>query len=179
MEEWKNVKGYEGYYQVSNTGLVKSLDREIILKDKLGNDRPSMYKGRILKQNMNTKGRLYVVLSKDCKPKTFEVHRLVAMAFVENIHCFETVNHIDGNCTNNNYENLEWVSIKENLRHAFKNNLIKTQKKVLQIDNNTGKIINRFNSESEACRYVNVSQGKVGRAIKRNGTCKGFKWKYE
>ena len=62
MEEWKNVKGYEGYYQVSNTGLVKSLDREIILKDKLGNDRPSMYKGRILKQNMNTKGRLYVVL---------------------------------------------------------------------------------------------------------------------
>lgn len=90
-EIWKPINGYEGLYEISNTGRVNSL-----------------ISGRILKTYPNNKGYLYVRLTKDGQHKAFSVHRLVANAFIPNTERMEQVNHIDGNKQNNYSENLEW-----------------------------------------------------------------------
>lgn len=185
MEIWKDVKGYEGYYQVSNTGRVKSLERVIILKDRQGNARPSVYKEKLLKQSIekkdryNWKDRYYVRLSKNGRSERCYVHRLVAETFIDNPSNKDQINHKDGNPLNNNVNNLEWSSSKENIAHAFSNKLIRTEKPVIQMDKETLQEIREYRSESDACRALGVTQGKVLRAMQRNGTCKGYKWKYK
>jgi hypothetical protein len=98
MEIWKDVKGYEGLYQVSTSGNVKSVFR---------------YK-KILKQKKDRYGYLCVSLYGKTKRKDMTVHRLVAGAFIENQENKETVNHKDSNRKNNNVENLEWATWMEN-----------------------------------------------------------------
>ena len=184
MEIWKPIPGYEGYYEASNTGLIRSVPRTIILKTKKLEDRPCEYKSKILKPYLsqhnrsNILPRQQIVLSVDGKTKSLQVHRLIAQTFIPNPNNYETVNHIDGNTFNNTVENLEWVSKVDNIRHSFKNNLVHTQKPVVQIDPKTNEIIKIYPGESEACRRIGISQGKIGRAIRRNGTCRGYKWKY-
>ena len=113
MEEiWKDIPNYEGYYQVSNLGRVKSLKRYVKFMhcNKLINE-------RILKGGIGSRGYLVVILSKDKKPKTFEVHKLVAIAFLGHKPCGykRVVNHIDNNPVNNKASNLEIVSQRENV----------------------------------------------------------------
>lgn len=110
-EVWKDVIGYEGLYQVSNFGNVKSLGNEFSRKE------------RFLKLSPQSKGYLTVVLQKNATRKTVLVHRLVAEHFIYNIESKSQVNHIDGDKTHNIVSNLEWVSHRENLDHAIKNNL--------------------------------------------------------
>lgn len=114
MEKWKDIKGYEGYYQVSNYGNVKSMDRVISNGHSL-----HLHKGRIMK----LKGDRYkeIFLCKEGKGKKFFVHRLVAAAFIDNKDIKPEVNHIDGNKTNNHFSNLEWCTSKENKKHAWDN----------------------------------------------------------
>jgi predicted GNAT superfamily acetyltransferase len=125
MEEiWKNIQGYEGLYQVSNLGRIKSLEKTVTIS--YGTKR--FQKEKILKQGKNKSGYFFVILSKDGVNKNFKVHRLVAMQFIDN-HFFEkTVNHINGIKSDNNVKNLEWVSYSENMRHAYENNLINAKK---------------------------------------------------
>jgi hypothetical protein len=183
-EIWKPITGYEGMYEVSNTGYVRSVKRTVMLKTKNGKDRPCLFKSRILKpycklnDKRNILPRQQIVLSKNGKTISLFVHALVAKAFVSNPYNYETVNHKDGNPLNNNAENLEWISLADNIRHAFMYDLIHTQKPVAQIDNFTGEILKVFPGESEACRVMGISQGKIGRAIRRNGTSAGYKWQY-
>lgn len=108
MEKWKDIAGFEGLYQISNLGRVKSLRKNIILKP-----------GIVAKRN-NKQGYEIVHI----KYKQYYVHRLVAEAFIPNTKKLPQVNHIDGNKLNNSIENLEWVTAKENIKHAYKTGLM-------------------------------------------------------
>ena len=105
MEEiWKDIKGYEGLYQISNFGRVKSFLKR---------------KERILKAGASGDGYLAVFLYGLDKSKLLKVHRLVAMAFIQNKENKPEVNHKDGNLNNNHVDNLEWVTSSENKRHSY------------------------------------------------------------
>lgn len=116
MEEvWKDVKGYEGFYQVSNTGYIRSLDRVIPHSHGSGN---RVLMGRILMAHPNPKGYLHAVLSVRCKTLTIRVHRIVAETFIPNPLNLPEVNHIDENKQNNSASNLEWTSHIDNIRYG-------------------------------------------------------------
>lgn len=118
MEIWKDIEGYEGYFQVSNLGRVKGLNRKIIRC----NQSIMTIKEKMLSPYRTYKGYLVVCLTKLGKMKVRSVHRLVSNCFVEGDKTLQ-VNHIDGNKENNNYRNLEWVTGKENVSHTINNNL--------------------------------------------------------
>lgn len=120
-EVWKDVIGYEGLYQVSNFGNVKSLDREVGPKNKV----PYWRKGKICKQSKNNLGYMTVGFTVNNKKVNKYVHRLVAEAFITNMNNYPQVNHIDCNKTNNKMCNLEWCTNSQNHIHAFKNGLNK------------------------------------------------------
>lgn len=119
-EIWKDVKGYEGLYQVSNLGRCRSLDRVIPCSSLLGDKKSFVRKGKILKEGRYSKGRGLEIgyvrysLTKDKKAKNYCIHKLVAEAFIPNPNNKPYVDHIDTNTLNNRVENLRWVSASEN-----------------------------------------------------------------
>lgn len=113
METWKDVKDFEGFYQISNKGNIKSLERQVT--GKLGSVR--VLPEKLITPTDNGKGYLVVALYKNGKRYFKKIHRLVAEAFIPNPDNKSEVNHIDGNKSNNNYTNLEWSTTKENCRH--------------------------------------------------------------
>jgi NUMOD4 motif/HNH endonuclease len=126
MEFWTSIKGYEGYYEVSNLGEVRSVDREYVVK-RNGTEYVQRAKSRIRKLHTRKDGYLQTDLNKDAKHKNVLIHRLVAEAFIENPNNLKEVNHIDGDKTNNTVKNLEWVNGSENVQHAFKVGINKTK----------------------------------------------------
>lgn len=123
MEIWKDVKGFEMSYEISNLGNLKSKDR--LVKHYKGGLRE--YKSKLKNTRLNDKGYLRCNLKKDGKRYDFTVHRLVAEAFINNEDKKPAINHINGDKTDNRVENLEWVTNSENTIHAVKNRLIKTK----------------------------------------------------
>jgi DNA invertase Pin-like site-specific DNA recombinase len=121
-ETWRDILGYEGLYQISDLGNVRSLDR----KKRNGKDGKGFYilKGRVLTLVNSKKGYKVVTLYKDGKQKVKEVHRLIAEAFIPNEENKPQVNHINGDKTDNSLNNLEWVTVSENIQHAFDNGLV-------------------------------------------------------
>lgn len=114
-EVWKDVQGYEGLYQVSNLGRIKSLKR-LVRSNKFGAER--LLKERILHSTDNGNGYKIIGLRISGKRNNFYIHRLVATAFIENPHNFGYVNHIDHNTYNNTSNNLEWCTQKHNINHS-------------------------------------------------------------
>lgn len=117
-EEWRDVKGYEGLYQVSNFGRVKSLDYYQKNPQKKST-KLSLFKEKVLKQCHDKDGYCYISLAKKEKAKTARVNRLVAQSFIPNPKNLPCTNHIDNDRTNNSIGNLEWVTVAENNKHRM------------------------------------------------------------
>ena len=118
-EEWADIKGYEGWYQVSNMGRVRSVDHYV--KSPTRNPeivKMRIVKGKLLKPEIKANGYLYVSLWKEGIKKAYTVHRLVAEAFVDNPLAKPFVNHKDYNRQNASAENLEWVTANENMQYS-------------------------------------------------------------
>jgi len=115
-EIWKQVVGFEGFYEVSNFGNVRSVDRYV------KHPRGSMMlrKGKPMKQSKNKHGYMDIRLGKNGIEKAYLVHRLVAMAFIENNENKPQVNHKDGVKDNNKLENIEWATRSENRYHSYR-----------------------------------------------------------
>jgi len=114
-EVWKDISGFEGYYQISDSGRVKSLDRTVRQRNGI-----NLIKGRFLKPSINKGGYEYLSLCKEGSQKTYVIHRLVGVEFVSNPQNKPQINHINGIKTDNRAENLEWVTNQENQQHASK-----------------------------------------------------------
>ena len=155
-EEWRPVKGYEGLYEVSNMGLVKSLHAS---------------QSRILKQG-TSHGYMLVNLCKDGICNMKQVHRLVATAFIRNPNNYEVVNHKDGNKKNNTVDNLEWCTQRYNIRHACRNGLMNVDapKKSVILYKRCGE----YDSITEAAEALGVSRQSLSRAIHKNISIHGF-----
>lgn len=166
MEKWKDIVGYESYYQISDIGRIKRKDTEKILKNNIRN------------------GYEYVTLCVNGQRKKFYVHRLVAIAFIPNPNSYEQVNHKDGNKSNNKASNLEWCTQKENLLHAFRTglntpttqNLIRFDRKpVIRIED--GKW---FSGVTEAANQMGVCEAAMSKCLNKglSATCCGYHWKF-
>lgn len=112
IEEWRNIREFEGWYQVSNDGKIRSLDRDIIDGRKI--------KGKLLKQYVDEQGYKRVRLCRGGKHFNKQVHRLVADAFIPNPFNLPVINHVDENPGNNRVENLEWCTVKYNVNYGHR-----------------------------------------------------------
>lgn len=179
IENWKDILGYEGFYQVSNKGRIKSLPRIT----KRSNGRQYTVRERILKQyelvfKGEKKPRKMVHL-KSKKSNRFLVHRLVAEAFIPNPKKLPQVNHKDGNPFNNNVDNLEWATNKDNVIHAYENGLMRTEKRVAKVCPLTKEKLEVYKSGSEAARKHRLTPGAIFHAINNNWKAGGFYWEYD
>lgn len=177
-EIWKNIEGYEGLYQVSSYGRVRSLDRMVTYSD----GRKRLFKGSMLKNMLGTNGYLYIVLSKSSEEKKVHIHRLVAEAFIPNPNNLPQVNHKDEDKTNNLVENLEWCTQAYNncFGTRLERQIEKRSMPILQIDLETNQIIAEYPSANEAARKLNIHQGNISECCRgEQKTAYGFKWKYK
>ena len=180
MEEvWKSIDGYEGLYEVSNLGRVRSLDRVVYRSYKGHPNWPMKVKGRVLRSGTDRGGYSFVILQNKGK-RCRLVHRLVAEAFMSNTENKEEINHIDGNKKNNSVDNLEFCTPSENMRHAFNTGLRKLVK-VRAIEPKTGKVFMVFRSVADAQEYFgNRSTSNISNALNgRSNTAYGYRWEYD
>lgn len=192
IEIWKDIKGYEGYYQVSNMGRVRSLDRIVGKKRRL-------YKGRVIMERTHDNGYKFVRLNKDNRFYQPLIHRLVAKAFIPNPENKPTVNHIDENKKNNCVDNLEWATYKENCIHGTRNERIQRGrdcrvigekikqtrkkkglcKKVRRINPKNNTVV-EYDSIMDAVRDIGCpgNSGIYYACNNKLKTYKGYKWEY-
>lgn len=184
QEIWKDINGYDGFYQVSNMGRVKRVAKP--------NKSGHIYKERILKNAKASElGYQHVHLSKNGVSKWEQVHRLVAEAFVDKKDGCDIVNHLDNNPSNNRADNLEWTTYEGNMQHAARQgrmrhhpeNLKKAQESrktaVVAIKGNE-RIY--FNSQSEAAKELGISHSHIAAACRKEygyNTVGGYEWEYQ
>jgi hypothetical protein len=178
MENWKNIKGYEGLYQVSDLGNIKRVAGYQAKNE------------RILTPVNNGNNYWSVNLSKNGKKVRFYVHRIVADNFIFNTENKEEVNHIDGNRANNKLSNLEWVTRSENHKHRYDVlgqrgvNYGKTgvnnwnSKRVFKFDMN-GNFLEEYPGVMEAMRITKIHESNIRTCIRgKSKSAGGFKWQY-
>lgn len=162
-ESWKDIPGYEGIYEASTHGHIRSKEGKVT-HSKLHGERK--WKSRIIKPKACSdfyKTGYRVTLWKDKKPHDYLIARLICTTFKENlINTSMTVNHIDGDRLNNNIDNLEWVSRADNIRHAFNNGLYSSQKSVVL--KGDGCML-YFRSLSHASRFLRRNHGYISGCV--------------
>lgn len=173
-EIWKDIPRYEGIYQASTFGRIRSIDRKITTNGNCKIVHQRSRTGRILVQREQNGGYYIVSISVNGKRKVCTVHRLVAKTFLDNTNNFRDVNHKDGNKKNNNIDNLEWISHSDNIKHSYHQlNQKRHFKSIKCIE--TGII---YSSCKEASEQTGINRGSINHAIsglyKRAG---GFSWK--
>ena len=173
-ENWKDIKGYEGLYQCSTYGNIRSLDRYVYELS----GKKQFRKGQIIVPRKNKNGYLQLTLNKNAKRKMVYVHRIVAETFIENSNNNLVVNHKDGNKLNNNVDNLEWCSYSENNLHSYnklnrKNSNEGCTPKSVYIIDTTSKSLKYFDSIAETSREIKLSTTQINRYIHSNKKWKG------
>ena len=178
-EIWKDIPEYEGLYQASNLGRIKSLKREHFIPSL--NKKIWITNEKILRQGTGKDGYKYVVLTKNSNRKTYKVHKLVMKTFTNIQNKKRYINHIDGNKQNNVINNLEWCTNSENIKHAYDNKLIditKKYKRVNQYDLN-GNFIRQWNSMKEAGEKLNICSQNISmccRGVRKKAY--NYIWRY-
>ena len=164
IEEWKDVVDFEGLYEVSSLGQVRTKEGKITIR---ADGQVRVWKQRILKLKTDKGGYKRVCLWKDGKDYYFLVHRLVAMAFIPNPNNYPLINHEDGITSNNEPTNLTWCDYSYNLEHAYENGLNISAHEVVLVHKETKEEI-RFNSKSKASRFLGFNNGWLSGVLKRN-----------
>lgn len=179
-EIWENITGYEGAYQISNLGRIRSLSRFNSTTE------------RVLKPIINSRGYAVITLSKNNVHKIYSIHRLVAEYFIPNPEQKPEVNHIDGIKTNCNSSNLEWCTSSENQLHAFRTGLQKPNKPWLGkfgSDHNRSKqvsqmtkddvLVDVFENAKHAEHVTGINHSGISDVCRGTSkTAGGFKWRY-
>jgi hypothetical protein len=183
MEEiWKDIEGYEGLYQVSNLGRVRSVSRMIQRDDKwIGKVITFYHKGRILRQAKTVDGYSQINLWKEGGCHTHRVHRLVAKAFIPNPDNLETVNHKDENILNNRADNLEYLSVADNIRYGtgIARRRLSKRKPVEQLTKD-GKHIAYYDGIIDASIATGAPRELIGKVCHgRKKTAGGYRWKFK
>lgn len=166
MEIWRDIPGYEGIYQASDSGKIRTKPGKVTSNKRYDH---RVWKTRVLKpKSQHTKKRKdpRVSLWKDGKCKTHLVSRLVAMTWVCGYGPGMTVNHIDGNPLNNNRMNLEWVTIAENIRKGHETGLYANIKEPIMLKCNDVEIA--FDSMAEASRFLGWNSGYIHNCLKKD-----------
>ncbi len=180
METYKKIEGFDGY-EISNKGNVKSLERDLIRKSKLGKEYVYHQKESILKLKNDRDGYKLANLYKDKKCFTLKVHRLVAEAFIPNPKKYPIINHKNQNRSDNSVENLEWCDYSYNNSYGdagYKRALKKGKPLIAYKD---GIEVGRFISSYDAAKSLNCSSGNIRsmlRGEKYPKTVKGYTFRY-
>lgn len=187
MEIWKSIKGFEGLYEISNLGNIRSLDR-LVKHSKSGFRKCH---GKIIAKRIGDSGYYFSMLYKDGKYYHVQIHRAVASAFVKNPDSKPQVNHINADKLDNRCENLEWCTASENMKHAYSNNLIPLDKigkkgaennsarKVEQYNPETGESVAKFGTMKEAAEALGVSVSGICNVCSGyRRSCRGFYFRY-
>ena len=167
-EIWKDIAGYEGLYQISNIGMIKSLCNG---------------KERILKAGNNGLGYMFVYLCNDGKKKMYYIHRLLAEAFIPNPDNLPTVDHIDRNRTNNTVENLRWATQKEQIANSNRTNqkiaVAKSNSIPVSQYTKSGVFVATYTSGLEAERQTGICNQNISHCLKgRYKSAGNYIWKY-
>lgn len=174
-DNWKNIPNFP-HYKISKNGEVRRIADVITNIYGVKHN----VRERILKQNLDNYGYLYVTLTEKGKPTKIAVHRLVAMTFIPNSNNYTCVNHKDKNIKNNNVDNLEWCNHSYNANYSINEirlSHLKECQSVIRIDKFTGET-KTYISVREAAKENNTFHSNIIKAIKRNGSCAGYKWAF-
>jgi hypothetical protein len=190
-EIWKDIPGFEGYYQASYSGKIRSVDRVVISNDKIHKERQTFHKGRELKPSKNRLGYLMVYPSKG-GPKHRErkysktVHSLVGLTWIPNPDGLKELNHLDTNKENNSVPNLKWCTRSENMQHAHDSGLIKVKsrgdspcaRRVYQLSPD-GFLIGEYESLKDAEMATGIGFRQISSVcLGKNKTVHGLKFTY-
>lgn len=185
-ESWKDVKGYEGLYQVSSFGRVKRMTKKVYNPGTYSGE--CTYREKLLSPHIDSVGYYQILLRNKNKIKRVRVHRIVAEAFIDNPNELPVINHKDGNKLNNNIDNLEWCSHSHNTKEAFRIGLAHHKslwgsehpkaKVVYQFDKNNN-FIKRWDCIADAQRELRVHGANIYKCcVGKYKTAGGFIWKY-
>lgn len=178
QEEWRDIAGFEGKYQVSNFGRVRSLDRLVRRKDAHGRYAMFKYKGRIIKTVKTSQG--YMVAPLGRHNPCVRVHQLVAKTFIPKVPGKDMINHIDGDRTNNRTDNLEWCTNQENQLHAshvlghkqgaYQNKPVRCVE--------TGEVFENSFRAANDIKYVAGNIRMAANPKNPRKTCMGYHWEF-